>query len=61
MPPPDSVPLDYGKAFATNVRFRTEGGEAPVLRLLWRKEDGSWRSVRLNPDTPQLSQAPLEL
>ena len=24
-------------------RFRTQGGDAPVLRLLWRKEDDTWR------------------
>ncbi len=41
--PPDPVPLDYGSAFGMTLRFRTSGGEAPVLRLLWRKEDGAWR------------------
>ena len=33
----------YGNAFGMNVRFKTPGGEAPVLRLLWRKESGAWR------------------
>ena len=41
--PPDPLPLEYGEAFGMTFRFRTEGGEAPVLRLLWRKEDGTWR------------------
>jgi hypothetical protein len=51
-PPPDSVPLDYGQAFALMVRFRTEGGEAPVLRLLWRKEEGSWRIRSYDVEVP---------
>jgi hypothetical protein len=25
------------------VRFKTRSGDAPVLRLLWRRETGSWR------------------
>jgi len=40
---PDPLPLEYGNSFATAVRFRTRGGEAPVLRLLWRKESAGWR------------------
>ena len=30
-------------SFGMIVRFKTQGGEAPVLRLLWRKEAGAWR------------------
>ena len=37
------MPLVYGNGFGTIVRFKTRAGEAPVLRLLWRKEDGLWR------------------
>jgi hypothetical protein len=33
----------YGNAFGMNVRFKTAGGEAPVLRLLWRKDPDAWR------------------
>ena len=35
--------LDYGDAFGMSLRFRTTGGDAPVLRLLWRKEADVWR------------------
>ena len=35
--PPDPLPLEYGEAFGMTFRFRTEGGDAAVLRLLWRK------------------------
>ena len=38
-----SLPLEYGEAFGMTFRFRTQGGDAPVLRLLWRKEDDTWR------------------
>ena len=41
--PPDPLPLEYGQAFGMTFRFRTQGGDAPVLRLLWRKEDNTWR------------------
>jgi hypothetical protein len=40
---PDPLPPVYGDAFAQTLRFRTPGGEAPVLRLLWRKEEGAWK------------------
>ena len=36
-------PPAYGKAFGQSLRFRTLGGETPVLRLLWLKEGGAWR------------------
>ena len=37
------MPLEYGDAFGMTFRFRTQAGDAPVLRLLWRKEEGTWR------------------
>ena len=40
---PDPVPLEYGNGFGMNVRFKTPNGDAPVLRLLWRRENGAWR------------------
>jgi hypothetical protein len=39
----DPMPLDYGKSFGMTMRFKTRAGEAPVLQLLWRMEDGAWR------------------
>jgi hypothetical protein len=41
--PPDPLPLEYGGAFGMMFRFRTQSGDAPVLRLLWRKEGNTWR------------------
>ncbi len=41
--PPDPLPLEYGKAFGLTVRFGTGAGDAPVLRMLWRNENGAWR------------------
>jgi len=41
--PPDPLPLEYGKAFGLNVRFDTGASDAPVLRMLWRNENGAWR------------------
>ena len=37
------MPLEYGNAFVMTVRFKTKSGEAPILRVLWRKENGAWR------------------
>ena len=45
-------PLEYGKAFAMNVRFKTEGGEAPVLRMLWLKDPDAWRIAAYDVETP---------
>jgi hypothetical protein len=42
-PIPDPAPLEYGNAFVMTVRFKTKSGDAPVLRVLWRKESGAWR------------------
>ncbi len=50
--PPDPLPLEYGEAFGMTFRFRTEGGDAPVLRLLWRKEDGTWRVRAYDVELP---------
>jgi hypothetical protein len=50
--PPDPMPLEYGKAFGLMVRFRTTGGEAAVLRLLWRKEDAAWRITSYDVELP---------
>ena len=47
----DAQPV-YGNAFGMNVRFKTPGGEAPVLRLLWRKESGAWRITVYDIETP---------
>jgi hypothetical protein len=38
-----ATPAEYGKAFGVMLRFRTKGGEAPVLRLLWLKDGDVWR------------------
>ena len=37
------LPLEYGQAFGMNLRFRTQSGEPPVLRVLWVKDQGAWR------------------
>ena len=47
----DAPPV-YGNAFGMNVRFRLKGGEAPVLRTIWKKEDGAWRIVVYDVETP---------
>ena len=50
--PPDPVPLEYGQAFGMTFRFRTEAGDAPVLRLLWRKEGNAWRVTSYDVELP---------
>ena len=50
--PPDPIPLEYGSAFGMIFRFRTQGGDAPVLRLLWRKEDNAWRITSFDVEVP---------
>ena len=50
--PPDPLPLEYGQAFGMTFRFRTQGGDAPVLRLLWRKEDNTWRVTSYDVELP---------
>jgi hypothetical protein len=34
------------------VRFRTRGGDAPVLRLLWRKDEGAWKITGYDVELP---------
>jgi len=46
------LPLEYGHAFGTLVRFSTHSGDAPVLRLLWRKQDGAWRITSYGIEQP---------
>ena len=50
--PPDPLPLEYGEAFGMTLRFRTQGGDAPVLRLLWRKEGDAWRVTAYDVELP---------
>ena len=50
--PPDPLPLEYGEAFGMTFRFRTLAGEAPVLRLLWRKEGDAWRITSYDVELP---------
>ena len=50
--PPDPLPLEYGQAFGMTFRFRTQDGDAPVLRLLWRKEDDNWRVTSYDIELP---------
>jgi hypothetical protein len=49
---PREYPIEYGRDFAMNVRLRTRGGEPPVLRLLWVKEDGAWRITAFDVENP---------
>jgi hypothetical protein len=46
------TPLEYGKAFGMNFRFRTQGGETPVLRMLWIKENDAWRIALYDVEYP---------
>jgi hypothetical protein len=50
--PPDPLPLEYGQAFGMTFRFRTQGGDAPVLRLLWQKENNAWRVTSYDVELP---------
>jgi hypothetical protein len=50
--PTNPVPLEYGQAFVSILRFRTSGGEAAVLRLLWRQDQGAWKITSYAVDTP---------
>ena len=50
--PPDPLPLEYGEAFGMTLRFRTQDGDAPVLRLLWRKEENAWRVTSYDVEVP---------
>jgi hypothetical protein len=50
--PRGDPPLEYGSAFGMNVRFKTLGGEPPVFRALWMKEDGEWRITAYDVERP---------
>ena len=47
----DAAP-QYGRGFGLNVRFRTQSGETPVLRLLWSREAGNWRITGYDVESP---------
>jgi hypothetical protein len=49
---PREIPLEYGKGFAMATRFRMRGGDPPVLRLLWAKENGDWRITAYDVEVP---------
>ena len=49
---PEPMPLDYGNGFGMNMRFKTRSGDAPVLRLLWRRENGAWRVTSYAVELP---------
>lgn len=49
---PDPVPLEYGNGYGMTVRFLTPDGDAPVLRLLWRKQGSDWRITSYGIETP---------
>jgi hypothetical protein len=49
---PDPLPLEYGHAFGSAIRFRTGSGDAPVLRMQWRKEGGAWRITAYGVEMP---------
>jgi hypothetical protein len=46
------VPLEYGEVFGMNLRMRSRGGETPVLRMLWIKENGAWRIAAYDVEFP---------
>lgn len=46
------IPHEYGKAFGMNVHFKTRGGDAPVLRTLWLKENDLWRIAAYDIEVP---------
>jgi hypothetical protein len=51
-PPLTKGPPEYGNAFEMTVRLRLPGGEPPVLRTLWTREDGAWRITVYDVETP---------
>ena len=48
----EPIPVVYGNAAGMNIRFRTQDGEAPVLRLLWRKQNDAWRITSYDVEVP---------
>ena len=49
---PDPLPAEYGKAFLMTLRFKTRGGEPPLLKLLWRQENAGWRITSYGVEMP---------
>src|SRR5262249_7673606 len=49
---PKEFPLQYGKGFGMTIRLRTQGGEAPVLRTLWTREQDAWRITAFDLEVP---------
>jgi hypothetical protein len=49
---PDPMPLEYGNGFGMTMRLKTRSGDAPVLRLLWRHENGAWRITSYGVELP---------
>jgi hypothetical protein len=47
-----SVPLEYGAGFVATVRLKAPAGESPVLRTLWKQQNGAWRITAYDIDTP---------
>jgi hypothetical protein len=43
---------DYGTAYAISFRLQSEGGDAPVFRALWLKENGAWRITAYDVEVP---------
>lgn len=48
----EAASLVYGNAFGMAVRVRTRSGEAPVVRMLWRKDADAWRITAYDVVTP---------
>jgi hypothetical protein len=42
----------YGRGFGMTLHFRTQSGEAPVVRLLWMKEGTGWRIAAYDVEHP---------
>jgi hypothetical protein len=49
---PEPMPLEYGSGYGMTVRFKTQGGDAPVLRVLWRQLNGAWRITSYGVELP---------
>ncbi len=43
---------EYGTVFGMSFRFRSKGGDAPVLRTLWRHDNGNWRITAYDIEVP---------
>jgi len=49
---PNDLPAEFGKGYGMTLRFRTKGGEAPVLRTIWSKKDNAWRIIAYDIEVP---------